>query len=331
MNLKAEHCSQIENALSAVAEKAKSGINHFYFVACGGSQAFMMPVQYMFDREITIPASIYTANEFNYGLPKDFGERSVVITCSHSGNTPETVSAAEKASKAGAVSIALSNKEDSPLWQAAKYPIHYDHGPDAAVADKSKSVLYALAFGILKIVAEEQSAKWESGIRALDALERATNCAAEKYKSAAEAWGKKNRRDTIIYTMGSGASYGEMYSFSACLLMEMQWLHSSCIHSGEYFHGPFEITDYDVSFVIALGNGATRYLDERALAFCKKFSDNVFVIDEAEFDMSGIDEEVREYYAPLIAGSVVRKMVDSLAYERGHPLSVRRYMWQMEY
>ena len=329
--MKTEHRVHIENALKAITEKGKSGINHFYFIACGGSQAMMMPVQYMFDREINIPASTYTSNEFNYAAPKDFNEHSVVITCSHSGTTPETVAAAEKAAKAGALSIALSNEEGSPLWQAAQYPIHYDHGPDADTADKSQSVLYALAFGILKIVAPEQDGKWESGIKAVEMLDKATKMSAEKYREAAVDWGRKNKRETIIYTMGSGANYGEMYSLTSCFLMEMQWLHSSCIHTGEYFHGPFEITDYDVPFIITISNGATRHLDERALDFCRKYSKNIFAIDEKDFNMTGIDEAVREYYAPVIAGSIVRIMVDSLAHERGHLLSVRRYMWQMEY
>lgn len=54
--MKQEHINQINAAVAAVA--AKKNINHFYFVACGGSQAFMMPAQFMFDREIAIPAHL---------------------------------------------------------------------------------------------------------------------------------------------------------------------------------------------------------------------------------------------------------------------------------
>ena len=50
--MKNEIVAQIEAAVKAVAGKK---VNHFYFVACGGSQAFMMPAQFMFDREIEIP------------------------------------------------------------------------------------------------------------------------------------------------------------------------------------------------------------------------------------------------------------------------------------
>ena len=131
--------------------------------------------------------------------------------------------------------------------------------------------------------------------------------------------------------MGSGACYGETYSFAICLLMEMQWIHSSCIHSGEYFHGPFEVTDYDVPFIIVKGLGATRSLDERAYNFCKKFCDSIMLVDCETFDMTGIAEEVREYFAPLVAGAVLRSLADVFAYERGHDLGVRRYMWKMDY
>ena len=55
---------------------------------------------------------------------------------------------------------------------------------------------------------------------------------------------------------------------SAC--EEMQWIHSSAIHSGEYFHGPFEITDKDVPFIMMMSTGRTRALDQRALDFLQQ-------------------------------------------------------------
>jgi fructoselysine 6-phosphate deglycase len=46
--------------------------------------------------------------------------------------------------------------------------------------------------------------------------------------------------------MSSGASMEVAYSTSICLMMEMQWVNSGSFHSGEFFHGPFEIVDKDV-------------------------------------------------------------------------------------
>ncbi|MGC3797825.1 SIS domain-containing protein, partial [Enterococcus faecium] len=80
--------------MAALTEKT---IDHVYFTACGGSQAVLMAGQYQFDKELTVPCHVYTANEFNYAIPKGFSENSLVITCSHSGTTPETVEATKKA------------------------------------------------------------------------------------------------------------------------------------------------------------------------------------------------------------------------------------------
>ena len=325
--MRQEHIEQINKAVSAVSAKEK--INHFYYVAYGGSQAFMMPAQYMFDRELDIPASIYTSNEFVHRAPKALGSDSVVITCSHSGNTPETVKATEVAREKGATTIALSHLEDSPLWNAAEYPIHYDWGQEADASDLNKAVLYSLIFKILNAVSPCE--KFEKGITSVDHINEVIEKVKVQYADIAKEWGRKYKRENLIYPMGSGACYGEAYSFAICLLMEMQWIHSNCIHSGEYFHGPFEVTDFDVPFIIIKGLGATRPLDERAYNFCKKYSESIMLIDCEEFDMTGIDEDVKEYFAPLVAGAVLRALADALAYERGHDLGVRRYMWKMEY
>ncbi len=325
--MKQEHIQQIGTAVAAVT--AKKRINHFYFVACGGSQAFMMPAQYLFDREIETPASIYSSNEFVHSEPKALGPDSVVITCSHSGNTPETVKATEFAREKGAATIALSNVVDSPLWKAAEYPIHYDWGKGTDASDLNKGVLYCLIFSILNAVSPCE--KYRKGMEGVDGLNDAIEKAKAQYADTVKEWGKQYKREELIYTMGSGANYGEAYSFAICLLMEMQWIHSNAIHSGEYFHGPFEVTDFDVPFIVIKGIGATRPLDERAYDFCRKYSEKIMLVDEAEFDMTGIDEEVREYFAPLLAGAVLRSLADEFAYQRGHDLSVRRYMWRMDY
>jgi fructoselysine 6-phosphate deglycase len=111
----------------------------------------------------------------------------------------------------------------------------------------------------------------------------------------------------------------------------MQWVHSAAIHSGEYFHGPFEITDYDVPFLLMKTAGETRPLDERALAFATKFSKKLTVVDAEDFDWTGIDASLKSYLSAPIFGAVLRVYAERLAEHRGHPLSVRRYMWKMEY
>ena len=325
--MKAEHLSQIQAAVAAVKERKT--IRRFYFVACGGSQASMMPIQYMFDRETSIPSAIYTSNEFVKATPKVLDDTCVVLTISHSGNTPETVRAAELAKEKGAVSISLTNLVDSPLWKACEYPIHYEHGPEADPNDLSKVILYTLAFDMLNVV--EPSEKWVKGAESLNNLAEVTERIKAKYADFGSQWGKDYKRETVIYTMGSGANYGEMYSLAICLFMEMQWIHSNCIHSGEYFHGPFECTDEDHLYILLMGTGAARVMDERALTFLEKYAKKYEVIDAKELGIDAIDESVNEYFCPMLFYAMSVAYRTGLQDKRRHPLDMRRYMGVVEY
>ena len=244
----------------------------------------------------------------------------------------------------------------------------YVWGPESDPGDNNNGMLYRLVFSILNVL--QPNEKYERAIKACDNLGKVYEANKAKFAESAKAFGKKYKNNKLIYTMSSGPCYGVAYSFAICLLQEMQWIHSEPIHSGEFFHGPFEVTDTDVPFIVlknygkdcdenvkknwiteygadykrplveidsAVGaysdsmNGETRVLDVRAEAFIKRFSEHVIPIDCNEFDMEGIDEDLRNYFAVLVAGVVLRSYADEIAYYRGHPLSVRRYMWCMEY
>ena len=175
------------------------------------------------------------------------------------------------------------------------------------------------------------SDKFERALKTLKGLNAIFEGNKAKFASAADAFGKNSKREKIIYTMGSGPVYGEAYSFAICLLQEMQWVHSAAIHSGEYFHGPFEITDFDVPFIMMKTVGETRPLDDRAYNFLKRYCEKITLVDAASFDWSGVDEDLKSYFSAPIFGAVMRTYAEKLSEYRGHPLSVRRYMWKMEY
>jgi len=239
------HEELLQTAIAAVSKQKPRNI---YFVACGGSLAFMHNQQYIIDRETDIPSFILSSNEFVHRSPRALGPGSLVITCSHSGNTPETVEATKFAREKGALTLAYSFKEDSPLWQTAEYNLHYDWGPDSNAYDHRSGMALRFIFGFLNALQPKEM--YAAALETVKGLQDIMNRNKEKFSKAADAFGLTHKREPIIYTMGSGPLYGEAYSFAICLLQEMQWIHSAAIHSGEYFHGPFEITDMMCPFLI---------------------------------------------------------------------------------
>jgi len=324
--MKPNHISQINQVKEAVEEV---NVQNIYFVACGGSLASLSTGDYFIDRELSIPSKAMTSNEFIHTNPKGLGENSVVILRSHSGTTPETVKAATFAREKGAITIAISIDEQSPLCKEAEYTVHYNYKDGSDAIDGEIGVYFTLLFSLLNVLAPNE--KYERVLDQLNKLESLFESNKKLTYDTAFNFGKRNKREKLIYTMASGAYYHQAYSFTSCLLMEMLWINSNAIHSGEYFHGPFEITDFDVPFLIIKGEGPTRPLDERAISFAEKFSENVEVVDITKLDYSGIDEDLKEYFGPALAGVVLRQYADGLSEHTGHPLSVRRYMWKMDY
>lgn len=326
MTSKKQHLTEVENAIQAVKNK---NAKQYYFVACGGSMATLQTAQYIFDRETTMPSYIFNSQEFICRNPKGLGENSVVILCSHSGKTPETVEAASFARKKGALTLAFSNDPKSPLSNAAEHLISYDWGDDVVASEGMSGQLLRTVFGILNI--ENKCEKFERAILAVDQLQESITINSEKFGKFASDFAKEYRREPLLYTMASGIFYPEAYALMACFLMEMQWIHSACIHSGEFFHGPLEITDFDVPFILLKSIGDTRMMDERAHRFLEKHSKKVIVIDALEFEMNGIDKDLHEYFSYAMMTVVVKMYIEYLADARGHMMKVRRYMGRMDY
>uniref|UniRef100_UPI003F492F16 SIS domain-containing protein n=1 Tax=Ensifer adhaerens TaxID=106592 RepID=UPI003F492F16 len=319
---------QIAEALRAVAER--DSVTDIFFVACGGSYAIMLPNQYLVEREAEqINGTALNAAEFKARAPKRLGKSSVVILCSHSGTTPETVEAAEIARKAGALTISLTHVLGSPLDQASEYTIAYIHEPASISSAHSLSVLSRLTLGILK--SREGNNKAEDFDRALAALPGIVESAINSRRSAIAEFAEAHKREAVIYTMASGSNFGVAYSYAICIFQEMQWIHSAAIHAGEYFHGPFEITDFDVPFIQLIGVGPSRAIDERALSFVEKYSKRVTAVDARDLGIANVPESVAEYVTPLLFQPVLRAYADKLGEAKGHPLTVRRYMWKLEY
>ena len=99
-------------------------IKTVYFVGCGASMSDLFPAKYFLENNAKkLRASIYTANNFNYSTPAAVDNTSIVITCSLSGNTPETVEATKLAVEKGAHVVSITINPESGLAKNSQYQI----------------------------------------------------------------------------------------------------------------------------------------------------------------------------------------------------------------
>ncbi len=336
MQYKPDQIATIVEAI-LVDKKDKGGIKNIYFVGCGGSLGALYPAKTFIEQESTgLRSAWISSNEFNHSIPKDFGINSVILLACHKGNTPETIAAAKLGREKGAAVIVLTWLEESEIVPFGDYIVRYafDGSPDHLAGDidySGEKTLCALTIAVELVKQTEDYAHYDEYCQGLSMIDSIIRNARVNVVQRAKAFAKSYRDESVIYTMGSGAAYGAAYMESICIFMEMQWLDSSSIHTGEYFHGPFEITDNNRVFMVQINEGSTRALDERALNFLRKYGKKIEVLDAKELGLSIIDASVVDYFNHSLFNNVYPIYNHELAELRQHPLSVRRYMWKVEY
>lgn len=326
-----ENKEKIKQIVSEIKEKLapKGGLKHVYFVACGGSKAAIFPGLYLLQSEAkTFSATTYTSNEFVHATPKELDERCVAVICSLKA-TPETVKAVETANAKGAITIAMTGSMETGMAKVGQYVVVYSNGAPQDYSNSNQACSLRIGFELL-----HQIEGWDKYDKAMDAYQYINEIVDEAKKEclpAAQAWAEKEKDEPVFYVLASGSNYGVAYSMCCCHFMEMQWKHAVCLHTGEYFHGPFETTDKMLPMVLIMGEGRTRALDERCLKFLKTYAENFIVIDFKELNKGRIDPDVVEFFNPVVLIPIERYYVFQMSQVTGHSMDERRYMYKVEY
>ena len=167
----------------------------------------------------------------------------MVVLCSHSGTTPETVNAAKLAREKGAITIAFSNEVGSPLWEAAEYGIQYDWGPESDAAQSNVGMLFKLVFNILNAKAPNE--KYE---RALNTITKLKDILREK-----EQHEERQPKPGSAYKRALDLCHGKRFLLRVTYALQPACSKSAVGAFQRHYSGgtstDFEITDYDVPFV----------------------------------------------------------------------------------
>lgn len=312
------------------SKKEIGGIDSVCFVACGGSLTALGAARSFLERNSKkLKVGFFSSNEFVHSTPCYFDANSLLITSSHSGNTPETVKAAELAKQLGAAVISMTYKEGSEITVSADHSIVYEWGEGSHPSLHKASYVLMLALELLHQT--EGYSEYQSALDSFADFDRTVKDAIAASDEKLKHFAKEFKNSSIIYTMGSGANLHAAHQQSICIFMEMQWINSSAIHTGEYFHGPFEITDKNVPFILLMTAGSNRPVDERALAFLQKYSGMLMVLDSKELGADKLSPSFIPFLEPILFTNILGVFNNYIAAERDHPLSTRRYMWKFAY
>lgn len=308
-------------------EVSKEGFSNIFFIAQGGSLAIMEPIQYTLKQYTTIPLYTEVAAEVIHTGNKNLNKNSIVITASKSGNTVETVEAVKWCVEQGIRVIALVGKENTPLDELATYSIP-GKAKDAPEFEYMQLYLLTLRlihnhceFADYNRFAQQIKNLPENLIKFRDQFEpQAEKIAEVCYKEPYQLW------------IGGGSIWGEIYSFTMCVLEEMQWIRTKAVTSAEFFHGTLELLEEDTAVVLVKTADNTSMLDARVEKFLPRVNKKHFVIDLGQFKFENIDSQFLPFLMAPLCSAIIGDCL-SAQYEKfsGHSLDIRRYYRQFEY
>lgn len=318
----------IDKAVLMGATFATQGVRRIFLVGCGAPNREMGAIKYFMDRDIqSIEVHQYFPAEFIRQAPKKLNQNSLIILGSHSGTTPEILETIDFAKPYGCKMVAVTQFDDSPL--AKTIPNTFVYGQCESGYFATFIIIMALLTGLVK-----QTENWKLADKVVKSLEVLPQVLLDTSfvndKRAIEE-ARQYHEDDFFMLLGSGPCYAPAYVTGVCIMQEMLWLHVFTGEAAEFFHGPFEVVLPDVPVLVYIGEDGSRPIAERVIRFCKKYTERLIVYDSKEFEMEGVDKEVREIFAPFVLQAATRRLMEHLAVWHNHPLSTRRYMGKVEY
>jgi fructoselysine 6-phosphate deglycase len=317
-----------DQAAKLGADLVAQGIRRVYLVGCGSPNRGMATIKYWLDRDAkSLETYLYFPSEFINATPARLDEHSLVVLGSNSGTTPEVLAAAEYLKGKPAITVGVTQLDDSPLAQAVKYPLLYgksNHGFQS---------LFMVTLAMLSSMMNEIEG-WPYHNDIMQSLANYPATLLDAHVSSekrVEEEARLYKDENFMMLVGAGPCYANAYVFGTCVLMEMQWLRTFACESAEFFHGPFEIIDHTTPLIIFMGEDPSRPETERVVNFAKKFTEKLMIYDSKDYKMSGIEPSVRGIFAPFILEGAIERFAAHLAIWRNHPLNTRRYMWKIPY
>lgn len=312
------------DSIEGIADKlTAAGYENILFTSSGGSIAMMQPFHYMLKTMSKVPVMSEVSAELLLTGNTQITEKTVAFLASKSGDTKETLAAANYLKERGVTTVSIIGKEKSPLEQLSDYSVVYRDGRPQEL------ILYLLIGKLLFNQGEfENYPKFADELKNLQA---ALISVRKESDAKAKAYAEKYKDEPYQIWIGSGNLWGTTYSYSMCVLEESQWLRTKSVSSPEFFHGTIELIEKDVCATLLMTESHTRPLDERVKNFLEQYTDKFTVFDTKDYALPGISDEFRGLLSPVVMNAVLQRISKNIEVIRDHSLEIRRYYRVVEY
>jgi glucosamine--fructose-6-phosphate aminotransferase (isomerizing) len=290
------------------------------FVARGTSDHAALYAKYVAEIVHELPCGLVSPSTMTaYGARPDLSG-VLMIGISQSGGSPDLVQSLTAAREHGALTLAVTNKADSPLALAAEAHIDIQAGPELAVAATKSYTAQLLALHLLLSAVRGEGSGLTDLSGVVDAVADAADQLIAGDATVAEL-AQRYRFASRLVTTGRGYSYPTARE-GALKLMETCYLSAQAFSGADLLHGPLAMLDPQVPVlaVAADGIGGTamrqvfgRIAEQGADLFCIGSADAVASADSGVV----LPGAVPEALSPLLEIIPFQQLSLHLAIARG--------------
>lgn len=227
-----------KNIIKSIVKTLKDkNIKRVTTIARGSSDCVANFAKYLFETQLgfsvsSLPPSITTVYGRNIG-----DEQTLAVAISQSGGSPDLRLALEGCKKAGCTTLAIVNKENSPLEKSADLVLAVRADEENAVA-ATKSVITSLV-ALVNIVAE-----YNQDQKLLNHLSNLPKVLEDSLKSDWQSAVDNLKSCRSMFVIGRGFGFPIVQEM-ALKLKETCGIHAEAFSGAEVLHGPFALMSKD--------------------------------------------------------------------------------------
>ena len=238
--------------------------------------------QYLFGYALGLPVMLATPSlNTVYRRPADLS-RALVIGISQSGQAEDVRAVLADAGQSGALTLAITNFDDSPLAEAAAHhlPLRAEREVSVAATKTYTAQLTVIAM-LACALGEDQTMREE--LAGLPQLARNTLTMSESIAR----WAPRYRYSERLVTLGRGFNYATACEISL-KVKELTYIASEGYSEADFRHGPMAVIDrgYPVILVAPQG-GSFAGMREMGTDLAERNAESLIISNDADLLASG--------------------------------------------
>ncbi|MBQ7163816.1 MAG: SIS domain-containing protein [Clostridia bacterium] len=237
-----------------------SGATNFVLAGRGTSDHALMYFKYVLEEKTEYTASYAAPSIVTIFNGKLNYKHSVVIGCSQSGKAADALAVLEKANKDGAVTVAITNDENSPMAKTAKYHLFCNCGLESSVAaTKTFSAQLYLALWLANELAGDKAeiAKLHNYYKNIDELFPTISELTDKYSA--------KYKDTFSgFVLSRGITYA-IANEQTLKLQETCYIQMKGYAGSDFYHGPMAMVNEKTPVLIYCAHNTDAETSERLM------------------------------------------------------------------